>query len=409
MTEPVANKEGSQPLRTSILVVDDSRSMRDLIVVILQGAGYDCTPAEHVDAAMAHLAADKFSLVLCDIEMPGRDGTFLLKLIRSAFSDTYVVMLTSVTNPEVVMKCMHLGANDYLMKPFTPERLLVTVGNALEQRRLFLEHRSYEENLEQKVQEQTEQIRITLTEKALITKEMEIAKEIQSALIPLAFPTADHLAFAAHYRPAGTLGGDYFDVFPREDGIIDVVIADVAGHNIGSALIVAEMRGAFQVQHAASCLSCGDMLGLINESFHDDLTRAGLFVSMFYIRLDERNMQLRYACAGHNPLLYIRADGSVEELDADGMIIGVVPRIEFEEKSLPLAIGDRLVLYTDGIIEAENQVGKMFGLNKLAASFTETRRKESDEALGKALSSVQDFTAGVPLKDDLSLVVVTVR
>lgn len=392
-----------------ILVVDDSRSMRALIVETLKEAGYDCHGAEHVDAALAQLALAEFSLVLCDIEMPGRNGIDLLKEIRATFRDTFVVMLTGVTNPETIMECMHHGARDYLMKPFTSERLQVTVRNVMEQRRLYLEHRSYQENLEQKVLEQTEQIRITMLEKALITKEMEIAKEIQSALIPQFFPSTDRFTFAAHYRPAGPLGGDYFDLFLREEGILDLVIADVAGHNVGSALIVAEMRGAFQGQPEASCLGCGDMLALLNESLHDDLSRAGLFVSMFYLRLDEQQLQLSYACAGHNPLLLIRANGSVAELDADGMIIGVVPSCDFEEKTISLAVGDRLVLYTDGIIEAENHAGDMFGLKRLADAFARATKAESSAALDQALAALETFSAGVPLKDDLALVVVTVR
>ena len=394
---------------TGILVVDDSRSIRGMIMDTLSEAGYLCYGAENVAAALDQLALREFGLVLCDIEMPGQNGIFLLREIRATFSDTFVVMLTGVTDPVTVMDCIHHGAKDYLMKPFSADRLLVTVRNVLEQRRLFLAHRSYQENLELKVREQTEQIRVTLLEQARAAKELEIAKEIQSALIPQFIPGTDHISFATLYRPAGALGGDYFDVFLREDGILDVVIADVAGHNVGSALIVAELRGAFQGQHPASRLGCGDMLALINESLHDDLTRAGLFVSMFYLRLDERRMRLDYACAGHNPVLHIRADGSTEELDGEGMIIGVVPRVEFEEKSLALAVGDRLILYTDGIIEAENRSGELFGLQRLADSFRRSLRKDSSAALRQALRAMETFCADVPLNDDLALVVLTVR
>lgn len=396
-------------MSSSILVVDDSRSMRGMIMDTLSSAGFNCCAADSVDQALKQLSLQSFDLVLCDIEMPGRNGIALLKEICCSQSDTFVVMLTGVTDPVTVMECIHLGAKDYLMKPFTAERLLVTVSNALEQRRLFLEHRSYQQNLEQKVEEQTEQIRVTMLEKAVLAKEMEIAKTIQSALIPQFIPCTDRIAFATHYRPAGILGGDYFDVFLREEGILDVVIADVAGHNVGSALIVAEIRGAFQGQHAASCLGCGKMLGLLNESLYDDLTRAGLFVSVFYLRLDERRMQASYACAGHNPLLHVKSNGLTEALDAEGMIIGVVPKVAFEEKSMPLYQGDRLVLYTDGIVEAENRAGEMFSLKRLARSFKESIGHDSATALKRTLTAMEVFTAGVPIKDDVSLVVVTVR
>lgn len=396
-------------MNKSILVVDDSRSMRGVIVKTLRDAGYSCCAAESVDQALKQLTVQQVSLVLCDIEMPGENGISLLNKVCSTLSDTFVVMLTGVTDPETVMECIHLGAKDYLMKPFTPERLLVTVNNALEQRRLFLEHRSYQQNLEQKVEEQTERIRVTMLEKAMLAKEMEIAKTIQSALIPQFIPSTNHVVFATHYRPAGILGGDYFDVFPRGDDILDVVIADVAGHNVGSALIVAEMRGAFQGLHSASCLACREMLELLNESLYDDLTRAGLFVSMFYLRLDERRMQASYSCAGHNPVLHIRANGTVNALDTEGMLIGVVPKMTFEEKSIPLAPGDRLVLYTDGIVEAENGAGEMFGLKRLASKLKESLSLDSGTTLQLLLTDLDDFTAGGHLKDDLSIVVATVR
>lgn len=396
-------------MRANILVVDDSKLMRTILVGALLQAGYDCRSAEDADSALRELAACEFCLVLSDIEMPGRNGISLLREIRSTLPDTFVVMLTCVTNPETVMECIRLGATDYVMKPFTVERLLLTVRNVLAQRKLYLAHRSYQETLEQKVKEQTELIRVSMMEKALISKEMEIASAIHSALTPQFIPSTGHLSFAAHYLPAGPLGGDYFDIFTREDGVVDVVIADVAGHDIGSALIVAQMRGAFQVQAQASRVGCGEMLKLINESFHDDLANAGLFVSMLYLRLDERNMELSYACGGHNPALLFKGNGSRELLDADGMIIGVLRGVEFEERSLPLSSGDRLVLYTDGIVEAENMAGEMFGLERLSSCFGDQPEKEAGLLLKNALFSMQQFTAGVPFKDDRTVVVVTIK
>lgn len=379
-----------------------------MVLEILKDAGYDCISAEHADAASRELAIREFGLVLCDIEMPGTNGIELLKEIRCTLPDTFVVMLTSVTNPETVMECIHLGANDYLMKPFSAERLLLTVRNVLNQRKLYLEHRSYQETLEEKVKEQTEQIRVTMLEKALISKEMEIASTIHSALIPRFIPGTEHLSFAAHYLPAGPLGGDYFDIFTREDGALDVVIADVAGHNIGSALIVAQLRGALHVQSAASSLGCGEILKVVNDAFHDDLTDAGLFVSMLYLRLDERRMQLRYACAGHNPGILFRNDGSAELLDAEGMIIGVVREVEFEEKTLPFQAGDQLVLYTDGIVEAENEAGEMFGLERLSVSLTDQAEHEPRMLLNELLLSLRKFTGGLAPKDDQTILVVAV-
>ncbi len=392
-----------------ILVVDDSRSIRAVLLDALTDEGYDCSEAVDVEGALALLESGEFSLVISDIIMPGRSGLELLQEIRSRFSDIFVIMLTSLDNTETAMRCIHMGAVDYLVKPFPSERLSVTVRNALEQRRLYLEHRAYQEDLEQKVMQQTEQIRQALLEKAMVAKEMELARAIQAALIPQYFPSTDRLAFASHYRPVGQLGGDYYDLFNRGDGILDVVIADVAGHNVGSALIAAEIRGALQGRTSASHIGCGEMLSLLNEALYDDLSRAGLFVSMFYLRFDERWKTLCYASAGHNPQMLLREGGTVEELDAEGMIIGVLPKMEFEQKTLSFDRGDRFLLFTDGIVEAENIHAESYGAGRLARALISAGTIDTQSALGKVLDDMERFIADVPLRDDLSLVVATVR
>ncbi len=392
-----------------ILVVDDSRTIRAVLIDALNDEGYDCSEAVDVDGALVQLESCEFSLVISDIIMPGRSGLELLQAIRSRYKDIFVIMLTSVDNTETAMRCIHLGAVDYLVKPFSCERLSLTVRNALDQRRLYLEHRAYHEDLEQKVLQQTEQIRQAVLEKALVANEMELARAIQAALIPQYFPCTDRLAFASHYRPVGQLGGDYFDLFNRGDGILDVVIADVAGHNIGSALIAAEIRGALQGRSSASHLGCGEMLTLLNEALYDDLSRAGLFVSMFYLRFDERWKTLCYACAGHNPQLLLRAGSTVEELDAEGMIIGVLPKMDFEQKTLSFDKDDRLLLFTDGIVEAENLNAEQYGVGRLSNALMAAGAIDTQAALCKVLDDMERFIAGVPLRDDLSVVVATVR
>ncbi|MBT0665487.1 SpoIIE family protein phosphatase [Geobacter pelophilus] len=393
----------------AILVVDDSRAIRVLLTETLREEGYECLEAKDADEALSIMETRDFSLVISDIVMPGRTGLELLKDLRTLYADTFVVMLTSVTDTETAMSCIHLGAVDYLIKPFSADRLLITVRNTLEQRRLFLEQRAHEQELERKVLEQTEQIRVALQEKAMVAKEMEIAGAIQSALIPHALPATGRLDFATLYRPAGHLGGDYFDLFKRGDGVIDLVIADVAGHNVGSALIVAEIRGALQGQPTAMHRGCGEMLAMLNEALYGDLTRAELFVSMFYLRFDENKLQLSYASAGHNSQLLRRKDGLTEELNADGMIIGVMPHVTFEEKMVSLDQGDRFLLFTDGLVEAENLHEEQFGSERLATAFADADFANCQEELGAILGAMERFVAGAPLKDDLTLLLVNIR
>jgi len=392
-----------------ILVVDDEEAIRSLLVDALSYEGYECAEADGVENALVRLTEQEYSLVISDIIMSGGTGLELLQRIRTSSPDTFVIMLSGVVDTETAIHCIHLGAVDYLVKPFSNERLSVTVRNALKQRRLLLSHRAYEEGLKQKVREQTEQIREALLENARVTKEMEIARAIQEALVPRHFPRCERLEFAAIYRPASFVGGDYYDFFLRGDGLLDAIIADVSGHNVGSALLVAEMRGALRRLHASGMISCSGILSLLNEALHDDLTRVGLLVSMFYLRFDERNLVLHYANAGHNRQLLLHGSGVVEELDAEGMILGVVPQVDFEEKAVGIAPGDRLLLFTDGISEAENAEGEQFGAHRLTAALEESRTDDSRQALAHIVDSMERFIQGTALRDDLAMVVTTVH
>lgn len=392
-----------------ILVVDDEEAIRSLLVDALSYEGYECDEADGVENALVRLNAQEYSLVISDIIMSGGTGLELLQKIRTGSPDTFVIMLSGVVDTETAIHCIHLGAVDYLVKPFSNERLSVTVRNALKQRRLLLSHRAYEEGLKQKVREQTEQIKEALLENARVTKEMEIARAIQEALVPRHFPRCERLEFAATYRPAGFVGGDYYDFFLRGDGLLDAIIADVSGHNVGSALLVAEMRGALQRLHASGPISCAGILSLLNEALHDDLTRVGLLVSMFYLRFDERSLVLHYANAGHNRQMLLHGSGVVEELDAEGMILGVVPQVDFEEKAIGIAPGDRLLLFTDGISEAENAEGEQFGAQRLAAALEESRAGDSRQALANVIARLEGFIQGTALRDDLAMVVTTVH
>jgi serine phosphatase RsbU (regulator of sigma subunit) len=240
-------------------------------------------------------------------------------------------------------------------------------------------------------------------------KELEIAKTIQLGLLPSCTPDVPGISLAGRCVPARQVGGDYYDFLARGKDAIDLVIADVSGHNIGAALIMAETRTYIQAK-AQEIHSTSDILKAVNDFFYDDLTRAEVFITMFYLQYRPASRELSFASAGHNLPLVVRfADGSCESLDAEGLILGVRRHVVFEEQHRRLHPGDLLLLYTDGITEAESPDGIFFGEERLCALLQEYRSLPPTEIIDCLLDQVRLFTGTHNFKDDVSLVVMRVE
>jgi serine phosphatase RsbU (regulator of sigma subunit) len=239
-------------------------------------------------------------------------------------------------------------------------------------------------------------------------RELQIAKDIQLGLLPAKVPQLTGIALAGACVPAHQVGGDYYDYLQRGDKLLDLVIADVSGHNVGAALLMAETRTFIQARsqgiHRAS-----DIMSALNEFFYEDLTRAELFITMFYLIYDADSRRLSFASAGHNPPFVWRTGSrSCERLDAEGLILGIRRRVDFEEKQVQLYPGDVLLLYTDGITEAENQDSEFFGEERLAALFAEYHHQAPQQIIDNLLQQVRLFTGVHHFNDDVSLVVMQV-
>jgi len=149
-------------VHATILTVDDEEMIRDLMVTALSREGYRCFQAGSAEEARAVLMNNRVDLAILDIMMPGRSGVDLLKELKVLSPETVVLMVTAISDTETAMKCIHLGAYDYILKPFDIDRVLLTIRNSLEQQRLLVENREYQANLEKKVEEQTSQIRMAM-------------------------------------------------------------------------------------------------------------------------------------------------------------------------------------------------------------------------------------------------------
>jgi Na+/proline symporter/serine phosphatase RsbU (regulator of sigma subunit) len=236
-------------------------------------------------------------------------------------------------------------------------------------------------------------------------RELQIAKNIQRSLLPKTNPEMENLSVAGLCVPAHQIGGDYFDYIPREESGIDLIIADVSGHNIGSALIMAETR-TFIHARVDSIKKPDQMLHSLNKFFFGNMDCSDLFVTMFYLQYNPEKKKLDYSSAGHNkPILWRSQKNTVDLLDAEGLIFGIKPDVEFELRSVHLDAGDILLLYTDGIIEAEDSNGEFFGIERLGKLIKEYEDLAPEDLIDRIMDQVRIFTGLRHFKDDITLVV----
>jgi serine phosphatase RsbU (regulator of sigma subunit) len=241
-------------------------------------------------------------------------------------------------------------------------------------------------------------------ELAVTRAHLDIARQIQQALLPQAPLTLGDMQFAGRCIPAAAVGGDYFGYVGERDRV-DSFVADVSGHGVGAALLMAEARAAF-LSERLTAPSAGTLLGRLNALLHDDLDRAGLFMTACCATFDARGRELAYANAGHPPALLLRAaDGDCTPIEASGVLLGIDANACFEEVRLTLAAGDIVVFYTDGITETQDGVGELFGVERLAAAVVACRDRDAEGVVDAVLAVVDRYGHATPQEDDVTIVV----
>jgi PAS domain S-box-containing protein len=240
---------------------------------------------------------------------------------------------------------------------------------------------------------------------AIAQSEIKIAQRIQASLSPSVPIRSDHFEVTGYCLPADKVGGDYFDYFFRNEDHLDMIIADVSGHSIGPALFMVETRSAIRSQ-ANRLGTPSETLGVLNNFLFEDLDNADYFITLFYLQYDITNRQLSFANAGHPPpLLFSPFQSECRQLDAEGMILGVRKNVIFEEKTTTLSKGDLILLYTDGLTEAENIDGEFFGIGRLSDIFIQYAQHSPESIIDELLKHLKQFCQCESFKDDITLMI----
>jgi len=245
-----------------------------------------------------------------------------------------------------------------------------------------------------------------IVERERIKAEIDAANRIQAALLPSTYPDVGGASLVSHYRAATEIGGDYFDFLPLENGNLGLAFGDVAGHGLTSGIVMAMTKAALlvQVKHDASPVR---VLEVLNDIVMKTAPKR-MLMTFFYGVLDSETSTLRFASAGHlDPYVFRAREKKLELLSSWGFPLGVKRREPFHEAVVQFEPGDRLVLYSDGLIEALNDEGEPFGFERFEGVILSRGGKGADVLKQALLESVKSFTRNRPPEDDQTLVVVS--
>jgi serine phosphatase RsbU (regulator of sigma subunit)/CHASE1-domain containing sensor protein/anti-sigma regulatory factor (Ser/Thr protein kinase) len=236
-----------------------------------------------------------------------------------------------------------------------------------------------------------------------VEQELGTARSIQHALLPKDLPKLEGWKLAYHYQPAREVGGDFYDFLRLDDGRVGLVIGDVSGKGIAAALVMANTQSVLRAVARRGNIAPGQVLAEANEVLYAYIP-SGTFVTCFYGVLDPKSGRLVYANAGHDPP-YMQRGKDAQELRARGMPLGLMPDMPYEEEEADLAAGDDLLLYSDGLVEAHDPEGQMFGFPRLRKLIMAQDARSGEELVDFLLAELTRFTgADSEQEDDITLV-----
>jgi serine phosphatase RsbU (regulator of sigma subunit)/predicted ester cyclase len=213
-----------------------------------------------------------------------------------------------------------------------------------------------------------------IRERERVEQDLRVARSIQQASLPKEVPELEGWQIAPYYQPAREVGGDFYDFHLLPEGRLGLVVGDATGKGVPAALVMSTTCGMLRLA-AQSHSSPGQMLRGVNEVLFPNIP-TNMFVTCFYAILDPRSGRLSYANAGHD-LPYLHRNGNAEELKARGMPLGLMPEMSYEEKETILHSGEAALLYSDGLVEAHDPAGDMFGFPRLRTLMAEHGEKRS--------------------------------
>jgi sigma-B regulation protein RsbU (phosphoserine phosphatase) len=372
----------------SILIVDDT----PINIGVISGALKDTYKTKVATSGEKALAiangSDKPDLILLDVMMPEMDGYEVCRRLKAnpETQEIPVIFLTGQTDTDDETKGFEVGAVDYIHKPFSEAVVKARV-------RTHLMLREAHAQIAQQL--------------IAINIEMEMARQIQLSILPKSIPKLNGIDIVARYMPMTSVAGDFYDIIVVDDKRLGILVADVSGHGLPSALIASMLQVALTAQ-AGNASDPARVLSGLNHALCGKFEHN--FVTAVYVYVDMEKKMLTYAGAGHPPLLFwAQSAGVAKEVLENGLFLGMFPEAEYQSLQFPIAAGDRGILYTDGIPETKSPAEVEFGTAGLKKFLTQNHKLTADQFADELIDDLARW-AGQPggqgQQDDITVLTI---
>ncbi len=364
-----------------VFVCDDQLEVREALRLLLKSNGYTVETFDGPAALTAAATQHPAGVILLDMNYTrdttsGAEGLDLIAALRSLNVPAALIAMTAWGDVSLAVEAMQRGASDFVEKPWSNERLLQIVAKWAATR-------------------------------PAAARDLDSARRVQQSLLPRSATGGRLLDCACRFLPARQVSGDYYDFFEKRPGHFGFVVADVSGKGVPAAMLMANLQGLFRSHAYLDDAGPEPMLRAVNGQFHES-TAPESFATAFYADLDEQSRQLHFINCGHPPAWLRRANGKIQTLDPGAMVLGAFADWRAEAGQVQLDSGDRLLVYSDGAVEAQNASGDEFGEEKLLQLFEETSHLPPAEALPEIEAAIQTHS-GVSLFDDCTLFMARLR
>lgn len=373
------------PNQSRLLIVDDNEDNRYTLSLLLELDGYSSiTMAVDGQDALEKLDQEQFDLILLDVMMPRVNGYEVLERLKDdgRLGNPPVLMISALDEIESVVKCIELGAVDYLAKPFDPVLLRARLSATLERKKLEDEVRGHRDRMK---------------------VELEEARDVQLSLCPPIFPepTPDEpVELFGFLDPAREVGGDFYDFFYRDDGSLCVVVGDVAGKGAPAALFAARTRDIVRIEgmHLESPAEIVEAVNRVLSEANPTMTFVTLLVGVLAVHRGT----LRYTNAGHDDPYHCSKSGVIALSEGKGPPVGISADVVYTNAGTTLATDDLLFIFTDGITEALDQHGNLFSDERLRSTLTGGAQDAPRLTTETVVQAVRQFSEGAEQADDIT-------
>jgi phosphoserine phosphatase RsbU/P len=394
---------------TKILLVDDDATVRAIPGMFLRKWGYEVVEAMDGEQALEILSRERIGLVISDWVMPKLTGVELCRKIRASQSDyyTYLILCTSKGEKEDLIEGMEAGADDFLVKPISKEEMRVRVRAG--ERVLELERGLADRNRDLRgINTQLQ------TAYARIEGDLKAAAWMQSNLLPLPSRTILNVISEWRFRPSGYVAGDIFNIFPVDDHRVGFYLLDVSGHGVPAAMLSVTLSMVLSPDSANGTplkkynpaeglfdvVPTAEVVSELNRRFQ---SKDDQYFTIIYGLYDSRTNDLTLTQAGHpNPILLRQGQPPLVMGDG-GPPVGLFPDMEYETINMRVCPGDRLILYSDGIIECANREGVQFGEERLLDYLTAKNPKPLPQILAGLEAAMEEWRGVGEFDDDVSM------